>query len=75
MSECDCIATVNGAPQLKESGAQIIVNLLGPPRATVATYVEKKVRGKKPPIIFASYCPFCGKAYQDDIKTRECPVL
>lgn len=63
MGECNCIADIN--EKLKEYNAAIMVNLFGPPRATVTTYTEKKIRGKRTPIVMASFCPFCGMQYAD----------
>lgn len=62
MANCNCISEING--KLKEYGAECLTNMFGPPEATIATYVEKKIRGKKVPHVIASYCPFCGIKYE-----------
>lgn len=60
---CNCINETN--QQLEDAGynAAILTNLFGPPKATITTYkADEKKRGK-PPIVIASYCPFCGAKY------------
>ena len=59
---CDGIEVVN--KKLEEFNAVLNTNLFGFPRTTLATTkLREKVRAKKPPLVFASYCPFCGKPY------------
>lgn len=63
---CNCITTINGL--LAEQGfphVTILRNLFGPAKAMIETYEEKKVRGKKAPIIQATFCPFCGEKYSE----------
>lgn len=58
---CDCIASVND--ELSWHNAKITTNLLGPPRTLVDTYkIDDKKRGN-PPVVQASFCPFCGEKY------------
>jgi hypothetical protein len=59
--DCNCFSQIN--EHLKTYGGELLCNLLEPPRAIISTYREKAVRGKKMPIVFASFCPFCGGKY------------
>lgn len=60
---CNCIAEMN--QKLAEGGynAAILTNLFGPQKATVDTYKPDEKKRGKPPIVIASYCPFCGEKY------------
>lgn len=62
---CDCIETVNA--KLAEHNAQILLPMFvlggGPKRPFIeTTKLDEKKRGK-PPAMFATFCPFCGKPY------------
>lgn len=61
---CSCFKQID--EHLKAYGGELLRNLFGPPRAIVSTYREKAVRGKKMPIVFATFCPFCGVRYPKD---------
>lgn len=65
MADCNCISEVNKDLAARGENAAIVTNLFGPPRATVGTYEVRKIRGKRAPILVASYCPFCGREYED----------
>lgn len=60
---CDGIEVIN--KKLEEFNAVLNTNLFGFPRTTLATTkLREKVRAKKKaPLVFASFCPFCGKSY------------
>ena len=69
---CDCINQVN--EQLRKCDTELDVTITYPPhvsvRARVATYIPYKYgtktkRGQKPAQMTATYCPFCGKKYED----------
>jgi hypothetical protein len=58
---CKCIERVDA--KLAEYNAACETNLVAnPPRAMISLY-KVKPRGAKPPLMEASYCPFCGKEY------------
>ncbi|MCS0497898.1 hypothetical protein NVS89_22665 [Ancylobacter sp. MQZ15Z-1] len=60
---CDCIATTTEL--LKPHNAGVTFNLIGPARACVDLYkLDPKKRGR-PPILQATFCPFCGERYAD----------
>lgn len=62
---CDCIHEMNRKlkEQFPESNTQLLYNLFGPPMAVIGTCkADDKVR-KKPVIVMAKYCPFCGGLY------------
>ena len=61
MSECSCIREIN--EKMSEYNAEIFVNLFGPPRAFIETHTHREIRGKKTPLVQASFCPFCGTKY------------
>lgn len=58
---CNCFSQIN--EHLKPYGAELLCNLFGPPQAIISTYREKVTRGKKVPLVFATFCPFCGVKY------------
>lgn len=59
---CDCIKTMNS--RLAESNGHLITTLFGTPRAVIGSVkVDSKKRGQ-PPAAIASFCPFCGEAYE-----------
>lgn len=59
---CDCIKTMND--RLAESNGLLITTLFGTPRAVIGSHkIDSKKRGQ-PPCAIASYCPFCGGAYE-----------
>lgn len=65
---CNCIEQIN--EQLKSQGAEITQRLMlaqdmgdisvSPP-VIETRWIGKKPRGKKLPVLLASYCPFCGE--------------
>ncbi len=64
MTECKCFAQLDAL--LKPHGGELLRNLFGPPRAVISTNkldVPKGKRRKSVPIVFASFCPFCGVKY------------
>lgn len=59
---CDCVAEMDKV--LAEHNGVVCTTMFGDP-LRVAIRVEKfadKVR-KRPPVVIASYCPFCGEKY------------
>lgn len=64
---CQCIKLVN--EKLADYNGKLETNWLdNPPRALIS--VSKVVpRGKKPPYMTATFCPFCGAKYRDARKS------
>lgn len=60
---CKCIATVN--KKLAEHNTQIEVPIIGPNRPFVATVKINYMKRGRPKMMFATYCPFCGKKYPE----------
>lgn len=68
---CDCIDHVNA--KLRQFGGEVLVNLLGPERVFISTHQPPPAKGtrrKKLPLVAATFCPFCGTAYPEAIKTE-----
>jgi hypothetical protein len=71
---CDCIRRIDD--KLAEQNFELDVSfLLGEKLSTMAVTLsigthwkdsEKKVRGKKPPTIVVTFCPFCGVRANSD---------
>jgi len=62
---CNCIEETGA--KLKEHNVGLMFNLFGPSRLCVGTYkIDSKKRGKEP-LVFASFCPFCGEKYADEM--------
>lgn len=67
-SGCDCIARVNADLKEKAPNTRITTNLFGRPKCLVTTNQIKTGRGmKKAALLMASYCPFCGVAYEPSV--------
>ena len=71
---CDCIDKLNKSLEERGENTRIAASPLlnfktGSLRMSGAAIVTKKAdtqkRGK-PKVLFASYCPFCGKRYETD---------
>lgn len=56
---CGCIETITA--DLKSKNGELLTTLFGTPRIIISP--GKVGRGKKPPYLLASYCPFCGEQY------------
>lgn len=70
---CTCIKDLN--EKLAEHNAVLVTTILGMPSVAVIGTVklDSKKRGK-PPVMLASFCPFCGAAYEDasaDVVARQ----
>lgn len=71
---CDCVANINRL--IADRGIEVDAALNFRTGATIALVVTKRLAGKRvksPPVVYATYCPFCGKAYEtkgDDISIR-----
>jgi len=58
---CDCLSGANA--KLAEHNAEIVVTWWPVTRPVIETQkVDSKKRGK-PPLMVATYCPFCGAKY------------
>lgn len=59
---CDCIKTTNA--MLREHNCHLVSTMFSKPEVVVVETVkiDSKKRGK-PPLVLASYCPFCGEKY------------
>lgn len=61
---CGCIPEMNAV--LAPYNSALVFNLIGEPRTVVETYkLNDKIR-KKPPILQATFCPFCGERYSKE---------
>ena len=70
---CKCIRNVNG--QLLKDGHNCEIDVplqmnfdtgkLAPPKCKIALEKRNKKSRKALPVVIASYCPFCGKKYDD----------
>lgn len=70
---CDCVSEIEDRAR-EFTGLPVWLNTTmidGPRRAIIEFYmIEKKPRGRKIPVVVASYCPFCGTEYPEQSK---CP--
>ncbi len=64
---CKCIDKVN--QKLVEYNAILETNLLAKPSRALISICKIAPRGKKPPLMEASYCPFCGEKYKEQRKS------
>lgn len=65
---CNCIDTIEQDLKAKfpSENTKLTLNMFGPRRAFIATCKrDDKVR-KKPSYMIATFCPFCGKKYEND---------
>ncbi len=60
-AKCDCVSAMN--ERLAEHNAALVTTLFGEPKCAISTTKLRDVRSKRPPIVMASYCPFCGTKY------------
>lgn len=60
---CDCVTDLNARLKAEHNGILITTLFGSPTRCTVGVdKLDTKVR-KRPPVVIASFCPFCGEAY------------
>lgn len=60
---CNCITKID--EKLAEYNGILEINLLANPSRALVSVCKRFPRGKKPPLMEASYCPFCGKKYKE----------
>lgn len=58
---CKCLPMVN--EKLTEYNGMLEINMLSNPSRAMVSVCKIISRGKKPPLMEASFCPFCGKKY------------
>lgn len=62
---CSCIETINADLAARAMNTKVELPLIGPQKAMVRTAKADEKARKKPAILFASHCPFCGEKYPD----------
>lgn len=60
---CNCFAKVN--KKLVGYNGILEFNFLALPPRTMVSLCKVQPRGKKPPLMEATYCPFCGEKYKE----------
>ena len=60
---CGCVALVNR--DLAGHNAILVTPIVGPRRAIVQTKKLYQQNRRTPPVLFATYCPFCGEKYPE----------
>ena len=60
---CTCISKVN--EKLAEYNGMLEFNFLADPPRAMVSVCKAKSRGKKPPLMEATFCPFCGDRYRN----------
>jgi hypothetical protein len=64
---CDCMELVD--KDLAQHGVQLNSNILSEPRRAILQTIPltpkpgEKRRRRRPPVVLATYCPFCGTKY------------
>lgn len=59
---CECVNKINAL--LAEQNAILVSTFSTPSRVVIDTAkVDPRVRGRKPPVMLATHCPFCGTEY------------
>lgn len=67
---CDCIENVEKRLKAQDppNNTMLLLNLLGPRRALVATCKRDDKKRQKPSYMMATFCPFCGEKYPERAK-------
>lgn len=60
---CDCITEVNKL--LDAHNAELVLPLFGNQRPFIETAKKERTKRGKPPLMQATFCPFCGEKYPD----------
>ena len=63
MSDASCKCREEMDAELEPFNAELLANLFGPFRAFVAVTKKTEKGRKKPPLVQATFCPFCGLKY------------
>jgi hypothetical protein len=66
---CGCLHQIN--KQLKPSGFFLEQNVLAGPSMARVKIALGATGKKRPPVLYADFCPFCGKAYQEEVEEQE----
>lgn len=66
---CDCISRIDAKLATDAPNTMLVLNLLGPTRAVVATCKRQEKKREKAAYVMASYCPFCGEQYPERSKS------
>lgn len=64
---CNCIEKVN--EKLREYNGALETNWLAQPSRTLVSVYKVVARGKKPPLMEATFCPFCGEKHKERKKS------
>lgn len=60
---CDCISKIDGHLKEKAPNTMLVLNMIGPQHAVIATCKRDPKKREKPAYMMATYCPFCGDKY------------
>ena len=60
---CDCFDRVNA--KLADHNGILETNILASPHRAMVSIGKRSPRGKKPPLMEATCCPFCGAQYKE----------
>lgn len=59
---CECISKINGEIGPSRN-AVLVTTLFGEQKAVIGTVKLDSTKRGKPPVMLATFCPFCGGAY------------
>ncbi len=70
LNACDCIESISKTLR-EEHNALMVCTLFSPQKAVIGTEKIDSKKRSRPPMLIASFCPFCGVKYPSAKSTSE----